>query len=84
MIKSHHPGLVTRCGNVTSTELMIMIGRLVMRPLVLQLIPYILLMLCTMNNIKVIVNLKRDYLVDGEADPNGPLKSKGWHKKSKR
>ena len=37
-----------------------------------------------MNNIKIIVNLKRDYLVDGEADPNGPLKSKGWHKKSKR
>ena len=36
-----------------------------------------------MNNIKIIVNLKRDYLVDGEADPNGPLKSKGWRKKSK-
>ena len=84
MIKSHHPGLVTRCSNVTSTELMIMMGRLVMRPLVLQLIPYILLMLCTMNNINIIVNLKRDYLVDGKADPNGPLKSKGWRKKYKR
>ena len=60
-----------------------MTGRLMMRPPVLQLIPYILLMLCTMNNIKVIVNLKRDYLVDGEADPNGPLKSKGWHKSLK-
>ena len=58
-------------------------GWLMMRPHVLQLIPYILLMLCTMNNIKVIVNLKRDYLVDGEADPNGPLKSKGWCKNSK-
>ena len=55
-----------------------------MRPPVRQLIHYILLVLCTMNNIKVIVNLKRDYLVDGEADPNGPLKSKGWRKKSKR
>ena len=63
---------------------MIMTGRLVMRPPVLRLIPYILLMLCTMNNIKVIVNLKRDYLVDGEADPKGPLKSKGWCEKSKR
>ena len=84
MIKSHHSGLVTRCGNVTSTELMIMTGQLVMRPLVLQLIPYNLLMLCTMNNIKIIVNLKRDYLVDGEADPNDPLKSKGWRKNSKR
>ena len=83
MTKSHHPGLVTRCGNVTTTDLMIMTGRLVKRPTVLQLIPYILLMLCTMNNIKVIVNLKRDYLVDGEVYPNGPLKRKGWHKKSK-
>ena len=54
-----------------------------MRPPILQLIPYILLMLCTMNNINIIVNLKRDYLVDGEADANRPLKSKGWHKKSK-
>ena len=63
---------------------MIMTGRLVMRPHVLQLILYILLMLCIMDNIKVIVNLKRDYLVDGKADPNGPLKSKGWRKKSKR
>ena len=84
MINSHHPSLITRCGNVTSIELMIMMGWLVMRPPVLQLIPYNLLMLCTMNNIKIIVNLKRDYLVDGEADPNGPLKSKGWRKKSKR
>ena len=84
MAKIHHPGLVTRCGNVTSTELMIMTGRLVMRLPTLQLIPYILLMLCTMNNIKVLVNLKRDYLVDGKANPNGPLKSKGWSKKSKR
>ena len=84
MIKSHHPGLVTRCGNVTSTELMIMTGRIMMRPPVLQLILYILLMLCTMHNIKVIVNLKRDYLVDGKADPNGPLKSKGWRKNYKR
>ena len=61
-----------------------MTGRLVMRPPVLRLIPYILLMLCTMNNIKVIVKLERDNFVDGEADPNGPLKRKGWHKKSKR
>ena len=84
MIKSHHPGLVTRCGNVTSTEIMIMMGQLVMSPPILQLILYILLMLCTMDNIKVIVNLKRDYLVDGKVDPNDPLKSKGWRKKSKR
>ena len=61
-----------------------MMGWLVMRPRVLQLILYILLMLCTMDNIKVIVNLNRDYLVDGEEDPNGPLKSKEWRKKSKR
>ena len=84
MFNIHHPGLVTRCGNVTSTELISMTGQLVMRPPILQLILYILLMLCTMDNIKVIVNLKRDYLVDGKADPNGPLKRKGWHKKSKR
>ena len=80
----NHPRLITRCGNVTSTELMIMTGRLMMRPPILQLILYILLMLCTMDNIKVIVNLKRDYLVDGKSDPNGPLKSKGWGKKYKR
>ena len=61
-----------------------MMGHLMIRPPILQLILYILLMLCTMDNIKVIVNLKRDYLVDGEVDPNGPQKRKGWRKKSKR
>jgi hypothetical protein len=37
VVESHYLGLVTNNGNVTMLELMIMVGRLVMRPPILQL-----------------------------------------------